>query len=133
MKILCLFAIINLISSQENGYWDNIQEEIVSQNKLSEFLKKEASKVEQTKTKDTLIDVKGNEVNHMKDLKRIADHASETEQIYTKCINEIPEDNFDSVQIKECIGKESSYILNDFDHLIKTVYSYFEIDIKEFI
>lgn len=69
----------------------------------------------------------------MKDLKRIADHSNTTEKVFADCINDIPDDNFDSVQIKECIGKESIYILNDFDHLIKSVYSYFEVSIKEFI
>lgn len=69
----------------------------------------------------------------MKDLKRIADHSNDQERIYTDCINEIPDENFDSELITECIGKQSIYILNDFDHLIKSVYSYFEIAIKEFI
>ena len=69
----------------------------------------------------------------MRDLKRIADASTEIEKTYTDCIQEIPDVNFDAEQIKNCIGKESVYIINDFDHLVKTINSYYEIAIRGLI
>lgn len=136
MKIFLLLLIkFSMNQGQQPQYWDDLQQEIIAQNKLNQFLKEEGRKAKEqfTPPRDEYITVNGDEVTKMRDLKRIADAANDTEKVYSDCIMEIPDINYDAQSIKTCIGKESIYIINDFDHLVKTINSYYENSIRDLI
>ena len=55
----------------------------------------------------------------------------DTEKAYTDCINEIPFKKFTMKKIEECIGKESLYIRDDFDHLMKSINAKYEEKVRD--
>lgn len=132
MKSFYLLSILLFSVLSENPFWDNIQEDILTQNKLSQEVNETAKVIKHNNRtlEDEFINVDGDETVHMKNFKKISELSQETESLYIDCLKEIPNNDFSMKQIELCIGVESIFILNDFDYLIKSIIAIYESKIK---
>ena len=80
MKSLFFVFLINLQVCLDSDNWDNIKEEVDSQKKFSELLKqkhkpRKTLEVDLTPSEE-FINVTGDEIMHLRDLKKIADQSN---------------------------------------------------------
>lgn len=120
MKVLWSLLTASLLA--QNAFWDNIQNEVVQQNKL---IAQQAAGISNLLPPTTdfqeFITVDGDENQHIQDIKKISQKASDVEKKYSECVQKIPNDDYTASKLDACIGKEAIFVVDDFDYISRLV------------
>ena len=135
-QMVIIMSIAFLTKQETSEFWDGIENELSTQNALEDEIKEAENGnlkniVDPHKVlKDELIQIGGNDAQHMRNFKKIATDIQEYENSYSECINNISENDFTEKKINECVGTDFQNLLDDLDFLEKKIISKIEQRIR---
>jgi hypothetical protein len=129
ITLIILMTRVTYQQEDEQNFWEGIENEIdhqrTVQNEMEAIDNNNINVVRLEDPKhiipDEIIQVGGNETQHMKNFKQIAHDIQIYEENYKACIHKISNNDFTEKKVNECVGNDFEFLINDLDFFVKKI------------